>query len=349
MTAKVLVIYTGGTIGSVPSDPADPRSPLRPADPEQLAAYVPNPLNGIRWDLTGLTDGNGAPVPPLDSSSVGPKHWVWMAEKVAESYDRYDGFVLLHGTDTMAYTGSALSFLLRRLGKPVVVTGSQIPIFRPRTDAVVNVVNALSVAGYKAAGLPCVPEVTIAFADRLLRANRATKVSTTRWAAFDSPNLPPLGRFDLGISIKDSLIRSVCDSVPFAVHHRLDRRVMVLSLYPGMAADQIAGALALPDIHGYVLRAFGAGNAPEDGEFLDTLAAAVRAGKTVVTVTQCAEGAVEMGLYAAGAGLARAGVLSGGDMTTEAAQTKLMWLLANVAEPDIPEQFLTDQCGERSV
>ncbi|MCW2249207.1 L-asparaginase [Azospirillum fermentarium] len=348
MTANVLVIYTGGTIGSVPSDPADPRSPLRPADPEQLAAYVPNPLNGIGWDLVGLTDDAGMPVPPLDSSSVGPKHWVWMAQTVAAAYDRYDGFVILHGTDTMAYTGSALSFLLRHLGKPVVVTGSQIPIFRPRTDAVVNLINALSVAGYKATGLPCVPEVCIAFADRLLRANRATKVSATRWAAFDSPNLPPLGRFDLGISIENGLIRPVPPE-PFTVHRRLNRRVMVLSLYPGMAADQIAGVLALPDIHGYVLRSFGAGNAPEDADFLDTLAAAVRAGKTIVTVTQCAEGAVEMGLYAAGAGLAEAGVLSGGDMTTEAAQTKLMWLLANVAEPDIAAYFLAGQCGERSV
>lgn len=349
MTARVLVIYTGGTIGSVPSDPADPASPLCPTDRDRLSVYIPNPLDGITWDLVGLEDGSGVPVPPLDSSSVGPRHWVWMAGTVARFYDGYDGFIILHGTDTMAYTGSALSFLLRRLGKPVVVTGSQIPIARTRTDAVVNLVNALHVAGYKATGLPCVPEVTIAFADRLLRANRATKVSTTRWAAFDSPNLPPLGRFDLGVSIDATLIRPAPAPAAFSADGRLDRRVMVLSLYPGMAADQIAGTLMLPDIHGYVLRTFGAGNAPEDNAFLETLAAAVRDGKTIVNVTQCAEGAVEMGLYAAGAGLARAGVLSGGDMTTEAAQTKLMWLLANVAPSDIPGHFLTDQCGERSV
>lgn len=350
MPAKVLVIYTGGTIGSVPDDPTNPASALRPADKERLAQFIPNPLDGIAWDLIGLTDDDDQPVPPLDSSSVGPKHWAWMAKAVERAYADYDGFVILHGTDTMAYTGSALSFLLQNLGKPVVVTGSQLPIFRARTDAITNFTSALYVAGYKASDLPCVPEVTIAFADRLLRGNRTTKVSTSRWQGFDTPNLPPLGRFGEHIVIDADLIRKAPDpsQAPFFVNPRLDSRVMTFPIFPGMQPEQIKSVLGLENVRGYVLRTFGTGNAPEDEDFLQVLADAVKTGKTIVNVTQCTEGKVEMGLYAASSGLQAAGVISGMDMTTEAALTKLMWLLATEVESDVPVLAQIDQRGEQS-
>lgn len=350
MAAKVLVIYTGGTIGAVPEDSANPFSPLRPTDKEQLIRFIPNPLDGIFWDITGLTDDEDKPVPPLDSSSVGPKHWLWMTRTIHQAYADYDGFVVLHGTDTMAYTSSALAFLLQNLTKPVVITGSQLPIFKTRTDAVINFTSALSVAGYKANGLPCVPEVLIAFADRLLRGCRTTKVSTSRWQGFDSPNFPPLGRFGEHIVINPDLIHRVPDSGPaaFYAHNRLDSRVMTFPLFPGMQPDQIRSVLGLENVKGYVLRTFGTGNAPEDPEFLAVLADAVKAGKTIINVTQCFEGKVEMGLYAASSGLQAAGVISGMDMTTEAALTKLMWLLGNEAAGDVPVQAQINQRGEQS-
>ena len=241
MKTKVLVIYTGGTIGAVPEDPSNPASPLRPADKEGLRPYISNPFEGIEWDITGLIDDDGAPVPPLDSSSVGPKHWVWMAQAIERAYHDYDGFVILHGTDTMAYTGSALSFLLQNLAKPVVITGSQLPIFKTRTDAITNFSSALYVAGYKASDLPCVPEVTIAFADRLLRGCRTTKVSTSKWQGFDTPNLPPLGSFGEHIVINAELIRKAPDpgQASFFAHPKLDSRVMPFSIFPGMQPEQV--------------------------------------------------------------------------------------------------------------
>ncbi|MEI8393831.1 MAG: asparaginase [Rhodospirillaceae bacterium] len=350
MRTKVLVLYTGGTIGAVPEVPDHSAGPLRPAGKERLRPYIPNPLGGIAWDIIGLTDENGAPVPPLDSASVGPKQWLWMARAIERHYPEYDGFVILHGTDTMAYTGSALSFLLENLAKPVVMTGSQLPIFQTDTDAVINFTNALRVAGYKATGLPRVPEVTIAFADRLLRANRATKISTINRRGFDSFNLPPLGSFGEHVSINTELIRKTPEpgQYPFFVYPKLDSRMMPFSIFPGMRTEHLKSILDLSDIKGFVLLTFGSGNAPDDTDFLRVVSDAVRAGKTIVNVTQCLEGKVEMGRYTTGSGLQAAGVISGRDMTFEAALTKLMWLSGNPENGDMAAEMLVDRRGELS-
>lgn len=326
--ARVLVIYTGGTIGMVPADPGDHASPLVPAPQERLIAYVANPLDGVHWRIAGLDDGEGGVLPPLDSSDIGPRHWVAIARQIALNYDRYDGFVVLHGTDTMAYSAAAVSFLCENLGKPVVFTGSQLPIFASRSDAPGNFANALAVAGWPATGLPRVPEVTIAFADVLLRGNRATKVSTGAYRGFASPNHAPLGRLGLEIEIDAARLRPPPGpAAPFRVHERLQASVMDISLYPGITPLQLDAILNIPDVAGYVLRCFGAGNAPGEPGLLEALGRATAAGRLVVAVKHCPEGAVDMTLYAAGSGLLRHGVLPGADLTPEAALVKLAWLI----------------------
>ncbi len=327
--AKVLVIYTGGTIGMVPADGSDPASPLKPAGPEPFLHYLANPLEGVAWDIVGLADSAGGVLPPLDSSDVGPGHWTVLAAQIASAYERYDGFVVLHGTDTMAYTAAAVSFLCENLAKPVVFTGSQLPIFASRSDAPGNFANALAIAGWPANALPCIPEVVICFADVVLRGNRATKVSTGAYRGFASPNYPPLARLGLDIAVDTARLRPRPDPAaqPFRVHDRLAAQVMDISLYPGITAAQLAAMLGVTGVGGYVLRCFGAGNAPGGPDLLAALRAAVAARRVIVAVKHCPEGAVEMGLYAAGSGLLRQGVLPGADMTAEAALTKLTWLL----------------------
>ncbi|MBI1206992.1 MAG: hypothetical protein GC191_06850 [Azospirillum sp.] len=349
-SSNVLVIYTGGTIGMMPTDPGNPASPLRPAPQEQLVRYVPNPLDGIAWQITGIQDDDGRPVAPLDSSSIGPRHWMWIARAIERHYAEYDGFVVLHGTDTMAFTASALSFLLHNLAKPVVLTGAQLPIFAARTDARANFTSALTIAGWRASGLPCIPEVTLCFAEKLLRGNRASKTSTWRWQGFDSPNYPALGQFGEHIVVNQDLIRPAPDPIaaPFSVDRGLSGEVITLALSPGMTAEQIRSVLELPKVRGYVLQTFGSGNAPENPAFLAVLDAAVRSDKVIVSVTQCREGSVDMGRYAASSGLQAAGVISGLDMTTEAALTKLMWLIGSAAAQDIVGQAQVDQRGEQS-
>ncbi|MEW6282167.1 MAG: asparaginase [Candidatus Eremiobacterota bacterium] len=349
---RVFVLYTGGTLGMRPVDPNNPASPLVPASRAELAERLAGLCaeEGIHWEMGGLTDEEGRELPPLDSADLSAYHWIRMAAALEQVYPDYDGFVVLHGTDTMAYTASALSFLLVNLGKPVVLTGAQRPVFSTRTDARQNFVNALFVAGYRATGLPLVPEVVIGFGDALLRGNRTRKVSTTAWQGFASPNYPALGSLGETIRIHPEHVRPVPEG-PFYVHRKLEDQVLDITLFPGMQATHLSNLLELPELSGVVLRTFGTGNAPGGRELLEVIgrAASEPNGKTILTVTQCIEGMVELGLYASSSALLEDGVIGGFDLTPEAALAKLMWILANYEGHEVRTQLMLDQRGEQSL
>jgi len=351
LSSKVCILYTGGTFGMTPSMPEMTSSPLAPADKAALEAALDGAGRGrgIDWELHSLTVDDGSELGPLDSSAVGPEHWLAIAASIERLYSRYDGFVVIHGTDTLAYTASALSFLLVNLAKPVVVTGSQRPIFFERTDAHQNFLNALYVAGYKAVGLPCVPEVTVCFGDHLLRGNRTRKISVEARAAFSSPNYPALGTFGASIHIDRSHIREVPSSDrPFYVHRKLEDRVMDLTLYPGVRGDQLRPIFERDDIKGFVLRTFGSGTTPRDPELLEAVARAARQGTLMLVVTQCVEGSVDLGRYDASTNLLQAGVVSGFDLTPETALTKLMWILSLEQGPELNAQVQVSHRGEQT-
>lgn len=355
--SNVLVLYTGGTFGMAHENPDNPASPLVPQTEKEIRKLLPPTIEklGIRWELRGLTDFSGAgignPVKPLDSSDVNRVHWQYMAKAIEHYYNDYDGFVVIHGTDTMAFTSSALSFMLMNLAKPVVVTGSQLPLFNPRTDGVINLVNALQVAGYRASNLPLIPEVVLVFADVILRGNRARKMSAASWRGFESPNYPALGHIGEYIRIDQALLRPLPDLVnePFYLRHGLSDAVMDVGLFPGLSAAQLTALFALDGLRGVVLRTFGAGNAPSEPKFLDPIGDAIRNRRlTIVNVTQCPEGRVEAGLYENSSGLLERGVVSGIDLTPEAALTKLMSLLENEPPEEVALQMQRDQQGEMS-
>ncbi len=334
-------------------DPGNPASPLEPKSLNELLKYAPT-LKGLKTiKLEKITAFD----PPLDSSDVEPVHIMKMARIIRDNYDNYDGFVILHGTDTMAYTSSMLAFILNNLSKPVVITGAQLPVSDVRTDAVQNLVSAVSVAGYKAFDLPRIPEVVLCFSDKILRGCRATKASTDDYAGFDSPNYPQLGTIGKHIKINKKLVRGgPPEGSRFFINEELSDEVlenitvMSLSLWPGLKSTQLAAMLTLPNVNGIVLRTYGAGNIPNNLELQRLIEDSIccDAPRIILNVTQCAKGKVEMGRYASSSSLLECGVISGLDMTVEAALAKLYWALGTQHGEGIVKQLQLSQRGEQS-
>jgi L-asparaginase len=321
---KVLLISTGGTITMVRDRKT---GALIPADMETFKAYLPELFAGdIAVDIEAF-------YPLIDSSDIGPESWRRVAEMVYEKYDAYDGFVVLHGTDTMSYSASALSFMLENLNKPVVFTGSQLPVGVLRSDAKENLLTAIEIAAAKDEdGNAIVPEVTIYFEDRLFRANRTTKRNAEHFSAFNSYNYPALAKAGVHITYQPHLVRYSDPHLPLTLHTKFDTNVAVLKLFPGIQQNIVHALLRTHELKGVVLETFGAGNAPSDRWLYRELKSAVERGVIIVNKTQCNTGSVEMGLYAVSLNLMKAGVISGYDITTEALLTKMMLLLGEMPE-----------------
>ena len=321
MKKKVCILYTGGTIGMKPTPQgyapeAGYLGRVMASMPDFSSPEMP------RYDICEYS-------PLLDSSNMGPRHWLAIARDIADKYGDYDGFVVIHGTDTMAYTASALPFMLEGLAKPVVLTGSQIPLCRVRSDGRENLVTALMVVA-----LTPVPEVCLCFGNRLLRGCRATKVDAAGFQAFASPNFPDLGHIGVTIRPRPELLLPVRHANGLTVHPLSDARVGALRLFPGISAELVANVLRSP-LQGLVLETYGMGNGPSnDADLMDVLTEACKRGVVIVNCTQCLRGTVDQGGYEAGSALARAGVVSGADMTAEAALTKLIYLFSLGLAPD---------------
>lgn len=313
---NILIIYTGGTIGMV----NDTKSgTLVPFDFKQIQQNVPE-LKRLNYHLDVHSFD-----PILDSSNMTPEIWGELAQLIKDKYDEFDGFVILHGSDTMAFTASALSFMLENLSKPVVLTGSQLPIGEIRTDAKENLITALEIAATKNEGKAMIPEVCIYFDYQLFRGNRAIKYNAEKFEAFRSPNYPILAEAGVTLSYFGNYILPQPDD-SLKVHLHFNPNIGVLKLYPGIS-KQAVEAITKSSVDAIILETFGSGNTTTAGWFIKSLEEAISNGKIIVDITQCQRGSVELGMYETSKKLQQMGVVSGFDMTFEATTTKLMYLM----------------------
>jgi L-asparaginase len=338
---SILIIYTGGTIGMVQDHETGALIPFRF---DNILSEVPE-LKRSGYNLSSYAFN-----PPLDSSNVGPETWIQVANIIELNYKSFDGFIILHGTDTMAYSASALSFMLENLGKPVIFTGSQLPIGSLRTDAKENLISSVEIAAALREEKPVLPEVGIYFENKLYRGNRTTKNNTEDFNAFLSGNYPSLAESGVHIRFNYPAIHYPDDDAPFIVHKKLDNNLAILKIFPGFSRAVTESILHTQGLRFLILETFGAGNAPEEEWFIEAILTALKKGIIILNITQCMTGFVEMGLYETSRKLMEAGVLSGHDMTTEAAATKMMFLGGVSTDRDwIISQLGTSLRGEMTL
>ncbi len=334
---SVLVIYTGGTIGMIKDAST---GILAPFDFGQLQKQIPE-ISQISANVNTISFEK-----PIDSSNMGLEHWTQLAEMVENNYHDYDGFVILHGSDTMAYTASALSFMFENLAKPVILTGSQLPIGMVRTDGKENFITSIEIASDYQNGKPMVPEVCIYFENELYRGNRTYKYNAEHFEAFRSPNYPPLAEVGVHIKYNKELIRP-CGEGHFAIDTSMNNHVAVLSLFPGISEYIIDAAMNISSNQLLIIRTFGSGNAMTYPWFLRALENAIDNGLIIVNVSQCQGGGVLQGRYETSSQLERMGVISGGDMQIEAALTKGMHLISkNLSRAEFAHLFTKSLRGE---
>jgi L-asparaginase len=328
---SVLLIYTGGTIGMV-NDPVN--GSLVPIDFEHISDQVPE-LKKFGYNIRSVSFD-----PVSDSSNIDPDAWIKMASVIEKNYEDYDGFVVLHGTDTMAYSASALSFMLENLNKPVIFTGSQLPIGVLRTDGKENLITAIEIAASWDKGVPTVPEVCIYFDNKLTRGNRTTKISAEHFDAFDSPNWPPLAEVGLHIKYNTGFIKRYRHNTNLIVHKVFNNNIAVLKLFPGINPHFVNAVVNTTGLKALIIETFGSGNAPTYKWFIEELNGFMLRGGIILNITQCHGGSVEMGLYETSREMLKAGVLSGKDITSEASVTKIMHLLGTFSDREMIESSI---------
>ncbi|MEO6904596.1 MAG: asparaginase [Bacteroidia bacterium] len=339
MRRKILLIYTGGTIGMI----EDAKGQLKPFDFNHLTKQIPE-LQKFDIELS-----SEAFEQPIDSSDMHPDIWVIIAKLIEKNYSKHDGFVILHGSDTMSFTASALSFMLENLNKPVILTGSQLPIGTIRTDGKENLITAIEIAAAIEKGKPIVSEVCIYFEYQLYRGNRTHKFNSEHFQAFQSSNYPILVEAGVHLKYNYAALKKVT-SKKLSVHTALNSNIVILKLFPGITQRVIDAILSIKGIKGVILETFGSGNASSDKKFIESIKKCVSTGVVILNVTQCNAGSVDQGKYATSAAFNKIGVIGGGDITTEAAVAKLMYVLGKTSDlKEIKKLLQSDLRGEVTI
>jgi len=315
---NILLIYTGGTIGMVKDYKSNA---LKAFNFDQIKDKIPE-LNLLECNIQTISFDE-----PIDSSNMCPKYWVKITEIIEEQYNNFDGFVVLSGTDTMSYTASAISFMFENLNKPVIFTGSQLPIGDLRTDAKENLITAIQIATIRNGDLPKIGEVCLYFEYKLYRANRTTKVSAEQFEAFNSPNFPELGESGVHLNFNNNILRKVVRGQKLIVRKNFDASIVILKLFPGINKDVVKSILNTPNLKGVILETYGAGNAPTSIWFTNLIQKAIQNNIFIVNVTQCISGSVILGHYETSNHLKELGIIDGKDITTESAIAKLKYLI----------------------